>query len=82
MKGCNALLKSYLQSWKKSKWRQKKNFDIYGELTDCQKQIKLCSSPQEGELFKPLTFSFPSWMLKLAKKIKLWFAMFENAVKI
>ena len=24
MKGCNALLKSYLQSWKKSKWRQKK----------------------------------------------------------
>ena len=46
-----------------------------------QKQIKLCVSSQKGELFKLSTFSFQSLMLKRTKKLKLWFAMFENTVK-
>ena len=47
-----------------------------------QKQIKLCVYSQKGELFNLSTFPFQSLMLKLTKKLKLWFAMFENTVKI
>ena len=47
-----------------------------------QKQIKLCVSSRKGELFKLATFSFQSLMLKLTKKLKPRFAMFENTVKI
>ena len=47
-----------------------------------QKQIKLCVSSQKAELFKLSTFSFQSLMLKFTKQLKLWFAMFENTIKI
>ena len=47
-----------------------------------QKQIKLCVSSRKGELFKLSTFSFQSLMLKLTKKLKLRFAMFENTANI
>ena len=47
-----------------------------------QKKIKLCVSSQKGKLFKLSTFSFQLSMLKLTKKLKLWFAMFENTIKI
>ena len=52
------------------------------EAVSWQKQIKPCVSSQKGELLKLSTFSFQSLMLKLTKKWKLWFAMFENTVKI
>ena len=47
-----------------------------------QKQMKLCVFSRKGELFKLSTFSFQSLMLKLTKKLKLRFAMFENTANI
>ena len=57
--------------------KRQKTCLIHGELTGANKL--LCVSSQKGELFKLSTFSFQSLMLKLTKKLKLWF---ENTVKI
>ena len=55
----------------------------YSFTVSWQKQIKLCVSSQKGEFFKLSTLSFESMMLiKAYKKLKLWFALFENTVKI
>ena len=55
----------------------------YSFTVSWQKQIKLCVSSQKGEFFKLSTLSFESMMLiKAYKKLKLWFALFENTVNI
>ena len=55
--------------------KQQKTFSF---TVSWQKQVELYVSSQKGELFKLSTFSFTPLMLKLRK----WFDMFENTVKI
>ena len=60
--------------WQHLQEAKKKTFSI---TVSWQKQIKLCVSSQKGELLQISTFSFKSLMLKLTRKLKLFYHVWK-----